>query len=254
MIGPPPPRLVVSYRETQDLVSSFMATLVLLFLSAFLVFGGLANSVREELRCSRAAGQCTVAEPLSLKEETLTIALASIHSTRLGAVRGRRDTSYDVELVTDTGDVAVSRLGNQSERASQKHAIDAFLGDASTPTLDLVLDEPVANGWIAFLFLPFLLLAIPQVWREPHLDIDPAAGSLTVVTPRYYRPALRKVYPLSQIHDVVVETIPADQRDEYVVVLILEPPDAPVRLRQSWNRARHDRVARELGAGLARTR
>ena len=233
----------------------FLWPLLLLAIFALTFWGGVMTLRTVRFACDRGASVCSVVSswgPLSTARE---IPLASIKKTRLDSSHGKHGYSYEVVLVTSSGDARISMVASSSktQRTDAKAQIDAFLGDPRSTTLDLVYDEPSFGG--------FAMLALSLVWviigwglsRAARVEVDRAARTCTVVTLRWPLGPKRRVYPLDDVRDAIVTESRGRKGATYNVALVVSGQEKPVPLlnMSSSGRAWKDGAVADIRALLA---
>jgi hypothetical protein len=253
---PPAPgdRPVVVYRP----VPAFVTVLLWVFglvACALFAFAGVSGLRTTHLRCDRASETCSIDSRLGPTSSEKTVPQASIRSTRLETVHGKKNSaSYQVALVTASGTVEISGVSSgYAERTAQKSQIDRYLADKSQSSLDVTYDVGNATSLVA---VPLSLIWLVVPWllsRYARVEVDRSAGTLTLVMVRSPLPSVRRRLELGRVRDAIVTSKRSSKGGQlYAVGLVVDGEEAPVPLLRVWSSGRRakDRAAAEIRALL----
>ena len=178
-------------------VGRFLWPLALLVAFAATIWGSVAEHCERSTSCATAAPGPAQSSPRNLSTAR-TLPLASVKKTRLDSSHHKNSYSYQLALVTSTGDIRISSVASssKSQRTEAEAQIDAFLVNPQATTLDVDYDEPSSAG--------FAMLALSLVWVlvgwavsvSARVEIDRAERTCTVITVRWPLAPKRRVFRL----------------------------------------------------------
>ena len=213
-------------------VGRFLWPLALLVAFAATIWGSVATLRTVHFLCDRGAGTCSIVSSWGPLSTARTLPLASVKKTRLDSSHSKNSYSYQLALVTSTGDIQISSVASssKSQRTEAKAQIDAFLVNPQATTLDVDYDEPSSAG--------FAMLALSLVWVlvgwavsvSARVEIDRAERTCTVITVRWPLAPKRRVFRLDDVRDAVVTSRSGRGGATFSVGLVIDGETKPVPL------------------------